>query len=596
MRRERIGAALALGAIMLVALLLRLYGLDWDEGQWIHPDERMILMVVDGRLSLPTQDQLGTLLTPESPLNPTFHAYGALPLYALKILQIAAGDRLPLHILARLLSVLLDCGTVFLTYLLAAALLSRWWGVFAALLVAVSPLHVQLAHFYTVDTMLAFWTVLAAWMGVHLAMTGGRRWGIGLGVVAGLAAGTKLVGAGFLLFLWLGWYVSVARSDAPSWRRRLLLPTRRSLAGAGVALAAFAVTNPYAFIDCGAFLYEMGGQALMARGDPRFPFTLQFYGTLPYLYPFVQNLTRGWGIGAGVLVWGGLVWGIVEIVRSWKRPRPWLVLAGWGLAFFGVIGAWHTKFPRYLLLLMPLFCVLAAGMLADIWKRARKPAFRVALAAFLLLAVGMTVLYTLALDGVYARTHPWVSASQWIVENVPARSGLTTEYWDMALPLPTDLDGQRVYRGRYRGTELDLYAADTPEKWETLTETLAGTDYVIVASQRVYGPVGLLPETYPHTARFYQLLFEERLGFALVHWEANDPQILGLRLVENPFARVGLPVPEVIGRTWQQDGALLLANADESWTVYDRPLTMVFQNRERLSAEELLTAILESGR
>lgn len=597
MRRERRSATLALGVVLAVALLLRLYGLNWDEGQWIHPDERTILMVVDGHLALPSSDQWGTLLTPQSPLNPVFHAYGAFPLYTLKTLQLAVADRLPLHILARLLSVAFDCGTVAVTYLLAAALVGPWWGVFAALLVAVSPVHVQLSHFYTVDTLLAFWTVLGAWMGVRLAATGKRHWSIGLGAAAGLAAATKLVGAALLLLLWLGWYVSVSRQhDAPSWPRRILLATRRSLTGLVAALAAFAVADPYAIIDYGSFLYEMGGQALMARGDPRFPFTLQYAGTLPYLYPFVQNLTRGWGIGVGVLAWGGLLWGVIRTIRSWRRPQPWLLLAGWCLVFFGVIGAWHTKFPRYLLPLMPLLCVLAAGMVADAFGRFRKGSLKLGLAALLLLAVAATTLYTIAIDGVYGRTHPWVSASRWLAENAPPRSRLATEYWDMALPLPVRVQGTYLDRGRYQGTELDLYPADTSEKWEELAAVLSNTHYLIVASPRVYGPVGLLRDAYPLTARFYELLFQERLGFALVHWGSNDPAVLGLRLVENPFARAGLPVPEQIQRTWQEDGALLLANADESWTVYDRPLTMIFENQGHFSAEELLTAISERSR
>ena len=399
MQREWKGAPIVLAVVLVVACFLRLYGLNWDDGQWIHPDERQILMVVDGHLALPSSDQLGTLLTPESPLNPVFHAYGALPLYTLKALQLATADRLPLHILARLLSVAFDCGTVAVTYLLAAALVGSWWGVLAALLVAVSPVHVQLAHFYTVDTVLAFWTVLGAWLGVRLAATGKRRWGVGLGVVAGLAAATKLVGAGLLLFLWLGWYVSMSQQhEAPSWPRRILLATRRSLAGLVAALASFAVADPYAIIDYGTFLHEMGGQALMARGDPRFPFTLQYAGTPPYLYPFIQNVTRGWGIGVGILVWGGLLWGIVRTIRSWRRPQPWLLLAGWCVVFFGVIGAWHTKFPRYLLPLMPLLCVLVAGMVADAFGRLRRKPLKLGLVVLLLLT--LFTMFILILTGV----------------------------------------------------------------------------------------------------------------------------------------------------------------------------------------------------
>ncbi|MGB9594179.1 MAG: hypothetical protein ACPL7R_08585, partial [Anaerolineae bacterium] len=122
----------------------------------------------------------------------------------------------------------------------------------------------------------------------------------------------------------------------------------------------------------------------------------------------------------------------------------------------------------------------------------------------------------------------------------------------------------------------------------------AATDYYIVASQRVYGPVGLLRDLYPTTSRFYALLFQERLGFRLAHWEGTDMRVLGVRIVENPFARAGLPAPEAIVRTWEDEGAVLLPGADESWTVYDRPLVMVFRNEGRLSAEEIRAALMSA--
>ncbi len=108
----------------------------------------------------------------------------------------------------------------------------------------------------------------------------------------------------------------------------------------------------------------------------------------------------------------------------------------------------------------------------------------------------------------------------------------------------------------------------------------------------VYGPTGLLRELYPTTSRFYELLFQERLGFRLAHWEGTDMEVLGLRLVENPFARPGLPVPAAIASTWERAGAFVLPGADESWTVYDRPLVMVFRNEGRLSAQEIQSVLL----
>ena len=74
--------------ILVVAAGLRLYGLDWDEGQHSHPDERWIAMVAP---SIRWPQQARDLLDPRhSTLNPlwdTEHgeirnfAYGHLPLY-----------------------------------------------------------------------------------------------------------------------------------------------------------------------------------------------------------------------------------------------------------------------------------------------------------------------------------------------------------------------------------------------------------------------------------------------------------------------------------------------------------------------------------
>lgn len=200
-------------------------------------------------------------------------------------------------------------------------------------------------------------------------------------------------------------------------------------------------------------------------------------------------------------------------------------------------------------------------------------------------------LYAVGLVRIFGQEHSWVRMSRWMYENIPQRANVAVEYWDMTLPLPLTVEGQLRDRGGYHLTELSLYDADTPEKWEELAAILAAVDYYVVASQRVYGPVGLLRDLYPTTARFYTLLFQGRLGFRLARWEGTDMEVLGVRLVENPFARAGLPAPGAIAEAWSSDGAWLLPGADESWTVYDRPLVMVFRNEGRPSAEEIRAAL-----
>ena len=50
--RRRWWEPLLVGVILTLALALRVYGWDWDEGHLFHPDERQIFMVVRG-MSLP---------------------------------------------------------------------------------------------------------------------------------------------------------------------------------------------------------------------------------------------------------------------------------------------------------------------------------------------------------------------------------------------------------------------------------------------------------------------------------------------------------------------------------------------------------------
>ena len=72
---------LALFGLAVLGLALRLYGLNWDQGNNFHPDERQILFRIM-TLSWPTS--VTQFFDPvNSPLNPHFFAYGSFPLYLL---------------------------------------------------------------------------------------------------------------------------------------------------------------------------------------------------------------------------------------------------------------------------------------------------------------------------------------------------------------------------------------------------------------------------------------------------------------------------------------------------------------------------------
>ena len=198
-RSRDIVPALALAVTLAIALALRLYGVEWDSGYPFtpHPDERAILMRV-GELGLPSPGDVGDLLDAErSPLNPRWFPYGSFPLYLLKGFQglLSALPGVEIHdlrVLGRGLSALADTVTVALVYLLGARLYGRREGLLAAILVALAVLHVQLSHFFAVDTIMAACAVAAVYLLARVAREGRTRDSLAAGVVIGLGIATKV--------------------------------------------------------------------------------------------------------------------------------------------------------------------------------------------------------------------------------------------------------------------------------------------------------------------------------------------------------------------------------------------------------------------
>ncbi len=282
--------------LLLVLLLfagaaLRLYGLNWDDGHHLHPDERQITMVVS-RLGLPPLKEWPSFFAPpllsdsaddkpnffradSSPLNPHFFAYGSLPLYLLRMvshsLTVPAGlsshvswwpalahfldglrrmsDYDHITLVGRVLSALVDTGVIYLTYLLGKRVYDRRVGLLAAAFVTFTVFHIQVAHFYAVDTLLTFFVLLFFVFALDFARRGGAANSVLLGVSLGLALATKFSAAP-LFFVLAGAYVLYFRAKG----RVDLGQALYLLALTALALAVvFFVANPYAILDFEAF-------------------------------------------------------------------------------------------------------------------------------------------------------------------------------------------------------------------------------------------------------------------------------------------------------------------------------------------------------
>lgn len=529
--RARAGWVGALLILLLGAAALRLRGLDWDNGIGAHPDERHLVGVAEG-------------LTWPARLNPfevdLSFPYGHLPLYLLAV--IGGPDRL---LVARALAGLVDTGTVALSVGLGCVVGGRRGGLLAGALVAVMPLHVQQAHFGTADSLLVFLANGSLFFAVQLARTGRREAACLAGGSAGLATGCKAQAV--LLALPL----AVACSIRPGAVRER---AGRGLVLGGTAVAAFLSTNPYALLEAPHFLRALAAQGTLLRGSFVAPYTLQYHGTLPYLYPVAQELMWGMGPVLGLVGWAGLGFALWRALRDRLAPAEWVLLA-WALPFFALVGGLYVKLPRYLLPLTPVLAVWGAQVMTA--HRRWAPV----LALLALLPAGFL---STALVISYGQPHPWMAASQWIKAHLQAGSVIAVEAWDHPLPV-----GSTSYELRV----LPIFDADTPAKQRTMERLLDQADAVVIASRRGYGAIRAWPQRYPQTASYYEALLEGRYSFTVCACFGRWPRLAGLALADDPLYAAVLPLRHTDCRPAGR--VLWLPRLDESFVVYDHPLTVV---------------------
>ena len=611
--------ALAVTGLVLVlglAAFLRLYRVSWDRGYLFHPDERQILFVTD-QVSLAWPQDPALLLTPQSPWNPKFFAYGSFPIYLLRACADLAGmfDEAfasldGSYIVGRVLSALFDLGTVYLIYRLGCKLYDLPIGLLAATLVSLAVLHIQLAHFYAVDTPLTFFVVLTASLSVDLVRSPTIKRGAVVGVVWGMALVTKISAAPLLLAIVIAWLFGAGaqtRERPPQEPRKVHRWTvlGRAILGSGVsafaALLTFLVLEPYALIDPATFLTDLITESYMARGLADIPYTRQFLGTLPYVYLIAQTTVWSLGIPLGIAAFAAVPVAAGRALSAlrrgqWRRAGELLVPLSWVGGYFGVIGSFHAKFLRYMLPLVPFLCLWASWALVA-WVRGRERGgiVRAVGVAAVVVVLGGSALYAFAFLNVYRQDHPWIQATAWICDQVPKPSRILVEHWDDPLPL---MQGGGVL-GCYRSHFIDVFSGYDPDDTAKLDDLLAALerdDYIVLSTNRLYNTIPRLPQRYPLSSRYYELLLSERLGYELVYYVSVYPELFGVRLVNDTFSNPDLPVPRLLAEGEAAHAFINLGRADESFTVYDHPKPLIFKKTQDLTREGLLQLFGDAAR
>lgn len=352
-----------LATVLAVGLTLRLVGLTWGLPDATHlfsyhPDEFHSL---HGAFALAFGDA-----------NPHFFNYGSLYLYLVALAAALAhgdlfasvaqavpgGPALPEAVRAwtldaRVVTVVMALGTIVVVWGIARTLWGERAGLTAALLLALAPLHVLHSHYATVDVPGTFFVALALLFSVRMVRARTLRNAAWAGVAAGLAASVKYSGGLVLVAPLTAWGVAWWQTRAPEAAERsslaaLLLPPV-------LALAAFAATSPYTFLDWPNAWRDISFElAHMRTGDD--PWMLAIYPS-----GWVFHLS-GLALGTGFAMLAAAAVGLAVVIAEGHHTSA--PLAVFALVGFAVTAGAQVRYARYEIALLPAVAVLAAGVLS----------------------------------------------------------------------------------------------------------------------------------------------------------------------------------------------------------------------------------------
>jgi len=257
-------------------------------------------------------------------------------------------------VLARLVSVLFDVGTVLIVYLLGKHVFGAQIARVATSLACVNPILLRQAQLVNVDSPLTFFLMLSLYLIWLVQETGQKKWYVWSGVCIGLAVSSKYSGAIMLLAL-----VTAHVLRARSIGKALHSGYRENLFSAVIAsLLTFLVLNPFAFLNFGEFWHDFSfEESHMTTGhlglDPNVS-TPEFY--LLHILP--TNI--GWAFC--LLSFGSM------LLMALRRNRPASPMLIFVAAYLGVILTWNMRADRYLMPILPSLVLSGAYGLVELFR------------------------------------------------------------------------------------------------------------------------------------------------------------------------------------------------------------------------------------
>lgn len=560
--------------VFILGAVMRFYNNKWDDGYYLHPDERFLTMVGTAmKMPVSFTEYLNPALSMLNPANVnfSFYVYGTLPLVLNKFLAIGMGfDSYGYYgLLGRALSATFDVITLVFVYKIARLLarhlkIREPFPVVATFFYAIAVVPIQLSHFFTTDIFQTTFMIMALYYCLGFAFE--RRWvSVPVAAIAfGLAVACKVSAVymaplyGVLLLLGAalpvpgksGYETKKHHKELAWWKPYVTARTGVSLVIIGVVFTVLSfftvrIAAPYYFQNPNIFdptiselflknIAELKG---FESREGYFPPAIQWMNKPAVSFSLVNLVVFGLGVPYAFLMFAGIV---IAFTR-YRRIALW-ALTAWAIGYFLYHSVGFVKVMRYTIFVYPIFALLAALAVQELWIRWRWKG--------ILPAVFLSLIWPMMFFNIYTKQHSRVQASYWIYEKLPSGSSILGEHWDDSLPLLLPLPKS------FRGEQLEVFGPDVPEKFTKMRAQMDAADYYAISSNRAWGSIPTVPDKYPLMATWYEDLFAGKMGYSTVKVITVYPSL------------EWLGIPLTLPDDW----------AEESFTVYDHPKVIILQN------------------
>ncbi len=579
--------------IFCLGLSIRLFGLNWDQNQHLHPDERFLTMLIS-TVQLPNSI-FQYFDTQNSPLNPfnyqqfNFFVYGTFPIFLVKtlgnILNIESYENI--HFLGRILSAVFDCFNIFSLYFLSKLIFSKnkkFFLFLPSILYSFTVLPIQLSHFFTVDTFLTFFILSSFICFSYWIKTNKNYFLIFASITFGLSLSCKISAILFSPIILLFFIYQLFKK-----KNNFLLKIFISVF---ICFIIFRIFQPYSFIglininpDFIKSIIDL--KSILANKNVFYPPEIQWLSKTPILYPLKNIILWGLGLPLSFIF---LFSFIKNMYQKLKLPCQWRCLptvAGaqrvlkkiflnsknfiifssisWTIFLFIIQGSQFTITMRYFLPLYPFMIIIISLIIQN--NLSKKIIYFILFFHFF---------YAFIFISIYTRPHSRIQASYWILKNISSNSTITNEYWDDALPL---------FNNFYLNKTLHLYDPDTKEKWQEINLILKNADYIFLTSNRLWSSIPLVKDRYPIATKYYQDLFDNKSEFKK-QMEFNSYPGINLPFIKKCIyiGPTNFPYSQNKNNWFEIENNCLYPGiylrddtAEEAFSVYDHPKVIIFK-------------------